>query len=230
MTSIAILHRDRSWGKDLSARLSDMGIRVLETCVCEELKDVVASLVIVEAGLLDQRSLGPHRRPPLILVAEDRDYEAAILALRLRVVDFWIEPVCAGEAIRRIEELLVQALPSPHYLARRIDRYLSQNYTSTAIDSAFVAKEFGISPGYVSRLMNMAPWKGFGKRLLHHRIRHAEDLLRGTDMPLYLVADECGFRSPARFSEAFSRVVGVPPKRFRSGARPISPSSIATNA
>ena len=223
MSTVAILQKNLHWIDELTVGLSRLRIDVTHVRDGLELRTSGADIGLAEASLFHHEYSGDECRPPLILVAEEGDYEAALLALKLRVTDFWTTTIPIPTAIERIDTLLLQTLPSPHYLARRIDRYLSQNHSTTSIDSTSVAREFGISPGYVSRLMNLAPWKGFGKRLLHHRIRHAEHLLTHTDEPLSLVSEECGFKSPARFSEAFSRAVGVPPKRCRSGARSIAP-------
>jgi AraC-like DNA-binding protein len=224
MPSIALITNSEIWARELSTAVQQFQIRTERPACIGELS-YSTNLVIVQAELLHgssrQIELG-RQRPPIVLVAAAGNYEAAVLALKVRAVDFWQETISAHSAAMRIGELLTDLIPSPHYLARKIDKFLKQNHSRPDLSTSSVAREFGVSPGYVSRLMNLDPWYGFRNRLMGYRIRHAEKLLIETDLPLYQISEDCGFRSPGRFSEAFSREAGVPPKRFRAGARPLS--------
>jgi transcriptional regulator GlxA family with amidase domain len=48
------------------------------------------------------------------------------------------------------------------------------------------------------------------------RMQRAEELLRHTDYPLYLIADAVGYRTAFSFSRAFKRHTGASPKRCRA--------------
>jgi AraC-like DNA-binding protein len=54
---------------------------------------------------------------------------------------------------------------------------------------------------------------------LRLRIEHAQDLLKGTDLPLKLIAEYCGFADVHHFSKAFKRRVRLSPGAFRDGSR-----------
>ena len=54
---------------------------------------------------------------------------------------------------------------------------------------------------------------------LEKKIQRARELLLATDLPVYAVAERCGFSSPHYFSRAFAARAGVPPGRYRESTR-----------
>jgi AraC-like DNA-binding protein len=55
--------------------------------------------------------------------------------------------------------------------------------------------------------------------LAHVRLDAATDLLRGTSLPVKLIAQNVGYTSEAAFSRAFKHRYGTPPARWRQGTR-----------
>ena len=55
--------------------------------------------------------------------------------------------------------------------------------------------------------------------LAHVRLDAATDLLRGTSLPVSLIAENVGYTSEAAFSRAFKRRYGTPPARWRRDMR-----------
>jgi AraC-like DNA-binding protein len=55
--------------------------------------------------------------------------------------------------------------------------------------------------------------------LAHVRLDAATDLLRGTSLPVSLIAENVGYTSEAAFSRAFKRRYGTPPARWRRDRR-----------
>jgi AraC-like DNA-binding protein len=51
---------------------------------------------------------------------------------------------------------------------------------------------------------------------LHLRIEHAQELLRGTDLPLKLIAEYCGFADVHHFSKSFKQRVRQSPGAYRA--------------
>lgn len=51
--------------------------------------------------------------------------------------------------------------------------------------------------------------------LIQLRMRHACMMLKTTNLPVHLVAEEVGFDDPYHFSTAFRRTVGQPPTKYR---------------
>ena len=55
--------------------------------------------------------------------------------------------------------------------------------------------------------------------LLRLRVRHAQDLLEATDLPIDHIAQTAGFKAPETLRHHFRRVVGTSPSKWRSSFR-----------
>lgn len=51
--------------------------------------------------------------------------------------------------------------------------------------------------------------------LLRMRLEQAQELLRTTDLPLWKIAESCGFADVHNFAKAFKRLVDVSPRAYR---------------
>src|SRR5258708_36150140 len=83
------------------------------------------------------------------------------------------------------------------------------------IDRLKVAKTVGLSLRYFSRVFKAETGTTFEKYLLQLRLEKARDLLRYTALPIKQVGQEAGFGSSAYFFEAFKRMSGLAPERYR---------------
>lgn len=54
-----------------------------------------------------------------------------------------------------------------------------------------------------------------GSYVQNYRLNYAMELLRTTDMPITVIAEEAGFGSPQAFSRTFKKEVGVSPRLYR---------------
>ncbi len=91
-----------------------------------------------------------------------------------------------------------------------VDRNYSENITLTSI-----AKDFGISSGYLSVLFNDHIGQNFIDYLTNLRIQNAKNLLKSTDLKIYEIADRVGYRDAYYFSTAFKKIVGINPTDYR---------------
>ncbi len=91
-----------------------------------------------------------------------------------------------------------------------VDRNYSENITLTSI-----AKNFGISSGYLSVLFNDHIGQNFIDYLTNLRIQNAKNLLKSTDLKIYEIADKVGYRDAYYFSTAFKKIVGINPTDYR---------------
>lgn len=55
--------------------------------------------------------------------------------------------------------------------------------------------------------------------LIQLRMRHACMMLKTTNLPVHLIAEEVGFDDPYHFSTAFRRTIGLPPSQYRKLAK-----------
>jgi AraC-like DNA-binding protein len=70
----------------------------------------------------------------------------------------------------------------------------------------------------MSNAVNRCVGENFSRYINGHRIRHAQELLRETDLPITEVMFESGFVSKSSLNTEFRRIVGQTPSVFRSRA------------
>jgi AraC family transcriptional regulator len=78
-----------------------------------------------------------------------------------------------------------------------------------------LARECGLSVSHFARAFRQSCGTTPYKWLMSRRIERARDLLHRPDLPLAMVAAECGFADQAHFTNVFTRMVGHPPGAFR---------------
>jgi AraC-like DNA-binding protein len=84
------------------------------------------------------------------------------------------------------------------------------------INRETTARQFGITPSYLSRLFHDMGGVAFHQHLTDLRIAHARSLLLGTDLTIREVGDRSGFPDPVHFTRRFRQAVGVTPGTYRS--------------
>ena len=99
--------------------------------------------------------------------------------------------------------------------ARAIERLQTAGKDSGGIREAALAREFGIDPAHLGRLVRRATGLGFRDWKLGIRLRLAVRALAESDAPVKWVAHESGFASTAQFDRGFRRVFGMTPGEFR---------------
>jgi YesN/AraC family two-component response regulator len=154
-------------------------------------------------------------RTDVVVLTGYGSVERAVRAMKLGARDFLLKPVNLSGLIATIRRLLEERLPTPHCLADRLDRFLKERADRPALHLTDLCAHFRISPRYASRLFHDHIGASFLERLAHHRAERARGLIASTDAPLYLIAEQCGFANARRFSEAFHRMEGMPPRKYR---------------
>lgn len=81
------------------------------------------------------------------------------------------------------------------------------------------ANQVGVSTGYLSALFKKETGMNFIKYLTDVRMEKAMELLRGTDLRTYEIADQIGFENTHYFSVAFKKYTGMSPSDFRKGGK-----------
>lgn len=103
---------------------------------------------------------------------------------------------------------------SPAQRQRIID--LVESSLSESIGLEDMAASVGLSQFHFCRQFKsefgVAPYA----YVLRKRISKAQDMLRKSDVPLKVVAFDCGFSDQSHFSRTFRRVTGVTPAQFRN--------------
>lgn len=105
--------------------------------------------------------------------------------------------------------------PAEPRTAQVIERLQAAGKDSGRIREAVLAREFGIDPAHLGRLMRRSTGLGFREWSLGIRMRLAVRALAETDVPVKCVAHESGFTSTAQFDRGFRRLFGMTPGDFR---------------
>jgi AraC-like DNA-binding protein len=146
---------------------------------------------------------------------------AALLASEMRAGAL-AEPTVAealagylGAAVAHALRPASQAQGAPGLrLAARAREFVEAN-AAAPLSLEAIAAAAGASVAHVQRSFRAA----YGLTVVEHlqavRLRHAQNLLRDTDMPVEAVAAAVGFASPSYFSRLFAREVGLAPGAFR---------------
>jgi AraC family transcriptional regulator len=73
-----------------------------------------------------------------------------------------------------------------------------------------------LSPYHFSRSFTQAAGVGPQRYVTQRRLERAKTLMRRTNQPLALIAQEAGFADQSHLTQVFRREMGVTPGRFRA--------------
>jgi AraC family transcriptional regulator len=102
----------------------------------------------------------------------------------------------------------------PRSALRRALDYIGDNLASDP-SLAGMAGAAGLSPNHFSKLFKRSTGLPPHQYVIRQRIEKAKALLAGTDLPVGVVARDCGFSDQAHLTRHFRRLVGATPTSFR---------------
>ena len=99
-------------------------------------------------------------------------------------------------------------------LAEDIRRYVDCNFTRN-FSLSELAESLHVNRYYASHTFSAA----FGMTIIRYRtlrrIGEAQSLLTDTDSSVTYIASLIGYDDPNQFSQAFAKIVGIPPSKYR---------------
>ncbi|MCL6602202.1 MAG: AraC family transcriptional regulator [Paenibacillus sp.] len=95
-----------------------------------------------------------------------------------------------------------------------ITSYVHSHYNDE-LSLDFIAKEFYISPYYLSHQFKSITGFTLTEYIQMTRIRHAQQLLIYSRQKISLIAEQCGFNSFSQFNRVFNKLSSMSPSEFR---------------
>lgn len=97
-----------------------------------------------------------------------------------------------------------------HEFRRLIDQELDRQWSNEWLASFFNMSESHFYTVCQTQL-GMSPQK----YILHHKFQHAQQLLKHSKIPIFILADQFGFSSTSAFSRAYRKMMGQSPAQAR---------------
>lgn len=95
----------------------------------------------------------------------------------------------------------------------------ARNHLADDLDIDTLAAKTGYSARYLQMRAQRALGTTIGDEIRRMRLAAAAELLSGTDRPISLIADECGFSSVSHLSDRFVKAYRLTPREFRNRGR-----------
>jgi AraC-like DNA-binding protein len=135
-------------------------------------------------------------------------YEIYIKLLMVELLLF------AGRCAETQDVSILENTKPQHRKISEIVRYINQNYPE-AISLEFLAKQFYISPFYISRAFKEVTGFTFIELLNKTRIREAQRLLHETNLKIIDIAGAVGIDNVSHFGRTFKQMTGTTPVKYR---------------
>ena len=118
-----------------------------------------------------------------------------------------------SEAPKETERIMVE-----NKTVQAMLNYISEHFTED-ISIQLLADITGITPNYASQLFKEETGNTFSNYLTNIRIQKASELLRDTDMAIFMVAGQVGYKDYFYFAKVFKKITGLTPSTYRSAYR-----------
>lgn len=115
---------------------------------------------------------------------------------------------------KQYENNVYKEIDVDNRLIQEIATYIYENYDKK-ITLDDMAVKFHISRSYLSKKFKQTTGFGFKEYLINVRIKNACRLLLETNHSITDIAFECGFNDSNYFGDAFRRIKGVSPNKYR---------------
>ena len=92
---------------------------------------------------------------------------------------------------------------------------LSREYYKDGITLDEISRRLRVTPEYLGTLFHREVGTSFSAYIRSVRIDKAKELLCGTQLKLYEIAEETGYSDPKYFSKVFREVTGFTPAEYR---------------
>lgn len=95
-----------------------------------------------------------------------------------------------------------------------IKKYIDEHYTEN-ITIVSAAEHFYLNPSYLSQLFKKKTDDTFLNYVTNTRLEKAKSLLQETDLKVYEISSQVGYKDPKYFSKIFEKKIGVKPSDYK---------------
>ncbi len=97
--------------------------------------------------------------------------------------------------------------------------YIAKHYCET-IRLEYIAKNLGISSGYLSRIFSRETGMRMQDYIIKERVEHAANMLKFSDLPISEIGNYVNFPSQSYFGKMFKKYKNMTPAKYRNLYRP----------
>ena len=114
--------------------------------------------------------------------------------------------------------MLTQNADTTHLTVKRMKSMIHEFYrTGIMLDE--ISRKLDMTPEYLGTLFHRETGTTFSNYVKNYRISKAKELLVGTNLKLYEVAEKVGYSDPKYFSRIFKEITGQLPTEYRRSVK-----------
>jgi two-component system response regulator YesN len=154
---------------------------------------------------------------PIIILSGHSDFEYARSAIRNSITDYLLKPINRVELSETISKIFKDdegELIETSKQFKKILQYIN-DHLSHEITLKHIGDYVYLNPQYVGQLFKSELNLTFTDYITEERLKRAKQLLKGTSLKVYEVAQLSGYKSPKHFMTVFKQEVGITPIQYR---------------
>jgi two-component system, response regulator YesN len=155
---------------------------------------------------------------PIIILSGHSDFEYARTAMRYKITDYLLKPINRVELSETLTKLFKDEEEENIEASKQLKKILQyiNDHLSHEITLKHIADHVSLNPQYVGQLFKTELNQTFTEYITEERLKRAKQLLKGTSLKVYEVAQLSGYKSPKHFMTIFKQEVGTTPVQFRN--------------
>ena len=188
--------------------------------------DVIFTDIVMEGldGLTLLRSASKALpRCRFVIISGFANFEYARQAIDLKVDSYLLKPI-ERSALEEVYHKLRKALQEAEPPARKLRiseealRYIRE-HSAEKLSIASIAAQVHISPNYLSNIFRKETGASVNEVIRQEQMKAAARLLRDTDLYLYEISEQLGYKDVKYFSLLFRECYQMMPKAYRQKYR-----------
>ncbi|MBD5454148.1 MAG: AraC family transcriptional regulator [Lachnospiraceae bacterium] len=123
-------------------------------------------------------------------------------------------PLQIADSFKEAKQLFsIQSSGHKYHIVANVKKYI-QEHIEEKLTLNKVAKEFNISPNYLSILFSKHSDIGFSDYINQKKVEAAKKMMADDNYKIYEISDKLGFESAFYFSRVFKKVTGMSPRDY----------------